>query len=119
MYLPDTGTLCKYTKLRFAKLMTTFGCLRVGTLHDFRRTEHAVGIQDIEEGQGSHWWKVSKFVAGSKANQPQDELALKELVGGGFTFNDGASIQDSMLVASYDSDDCFIYCLTRESREYK
>jgi hypothetical protein len=41
----------RYSQLRYSKSLLTMGILRIGTLHDFRRIEHAKGIADPQEGK--------------------------------------------------------------------
>ncbi|MFZ1908535.1 MAG: hypothetical protein WAU52_05580, partial [Burkholderiales bacterium] len=69
----------KYAKRVHAKQLLTMGILRVGTLHDFRRMEHAKGIADPQEGKKrvSHLVKDLKLTStGVTTASAMDEAAF-------------------------------------------
>ena len=41
----------KYSERKFIQALLSMGSVRVGTLYDFRRTEHAQGVSDPQEGK--------------------------------------------------------------------
>lgn len=48
---PLPSKLYKYTERKWAELLVTEGCIRVGTMYDFRYGEsHGPGIKDVAEG---------------------------------------------------------------------
>ncbi len=45
----------RYTNSCYNKLLLNMGCIRVGTLHDFRKSEHKKGIADPQEGKKKYF----------------------------------------------------------------
>jgi len=41
----------RYSNSKFSNILTVLGGIRVGTLHDFRNSEHKKGIADPLEGK--------------------------------------------------------------------
>lgn len=53
----------RYSLQKFNSSLLNMGEIRIGTLHDFRRTEHTQGIADPKEGKKkiSHNIRVSTY----------------------------------------------------------
>jgi hypothetical protein len=74
----------KFIKSEFASLMYLYGYIRIGTLHDFRRTEHAKGISDPKEGKKSISHVIDKLAinqANWDAQQSNPDLLALEKLG--------------------------------------
>lgn len=108
----------KFIRSDYASLMRLYGHIRIGTLHDFRRTEHAQGISDPKEGKKSVNHKIEKLVVGpsnwdAQQNNPDFQALSKlgniEVQQGAHLFMFGTGIQRTI-----DSEDCFIYCLSHK-----
>ena len=98
--------------------MHLYGYIRIGTLHDFRRTEYAEGISDPQEGKKSVNHKIEKLVVGpsnwyAQQNNPDfqalSKLGIMEVHLGAHVIMYGTNIQRTI-----DSEDCFIYCLSHK-----
>ncbi len=70
----------KYSQKRYNHLLRVLGCIRVGTLHDFRKSEHPLGIFDSNEGkkQVSHHVE-NLFIENSNDPKNLNNLDYKSL----------------------------------------
>ena len=109
--------MIKYAPSRYVHLLHSLGCTRVGTLYDFRRTEHQRGISDPQEGKKQVHYSTQPFYARS-TNDPEvqghpDFRALEEF--GAIHFDNCAHVYigDVHLSREFDVPDCFIYCVSQ------
>lgn len=108
----------KYLESKYADLMLLYGSIRVGTLYDFRKSEHKAGIADPQEGKKSLKHNVKQLIITpdnwSKEQSNPDFLALKQL--GVLSIEKGATVNiiNVSAQAIVDSPNCFIYCTSTE-----
>ena len=98
--------------------MHLYGYIRIGTLHDFRRTEHAKGISDPKEGKKSISHSIDKLEvnhANRETQQSNPDLLALEKLGIARIEKVGSFVMMGVTVQSdIDSHDCFIYCLSHQ-----
>jgi hypothetical protein len=98
--------------------MHLYGYIRIGTLHDFRRTEHAKGISDPKEGKKSISHSIDKLEVNHANRETQqsnpDLLALEKLGMVQIGRTGTLVVRDVKLQHDFDSQDCFIYCLSHQ-----
>jgi hypothetical protein len=101
------------------------GCLRIGTLHDYRRAEHRRGIADPKEGTKQVDHRISSlYVADS--NDPEwkrskDYRALETFRLIHIENSKNIRIENVSMAQRFDAPDCYLYCLSseRSSRMYQ
>lgn len=107
----------KYGARAHIQELLTKGRLRIGTLHDFRRSEHKAGIADPREGQKSVFHVMNRPVKVDDGSL--DDLAMKH-----YRFINapsGATVEFSNVAftRNVESPDCYVYCassaLSRET----
>ena len=86
------------------------GCLRVGTLHDFRRQEHRDGISDPQEGKKTVAWPIEKVLA-TGINDPNSHKLSQFGIMTGPT---EVQFENITIARSFDFPDCFLYCMSHE-----
>lgn len=105
----------KYAPDKYSHQFLSLGTVRIGTLHDYRRSEHKLGIADPQEGKKlvQHVIKQGKFNGNdlTAASSP-DARALRDFR----IFKLGAgcdvTIENVTMGMSFDSPDCYILCLS-------
>lgn len=115
----------KYAPSRYNALLVTMGCLRIGTLYDYRKAEHKRGIADPMEGkkQVSHHVR-SLHIADSNdpsVRQSKDFRALEAFNAFRIENSRNIRIENISVVQQFDAPDCFVYCLssTRSTHMYQ
>lgn len=97
------------------------GCLRIGTLYDYRRAEHRRGIADPTEGKKWVSHHISSLhVADSDDPSLQQSMDYRALGAFRAIHLGGAKnirIQNISLSQEFDVPDCFLYCLSKERSE--
>lgn len=92
------------------------GCIRVGTLHDFRRVEHKNGIADSMEGQKdvTHWIPHLQVTDPSDPEllKSKDFRSLSEF--GAVNVRGKMSFSNVSLTKRIDFPDCFILCSSED-----
>lgn len=119
--MPNRGF--KYTARKYADSLLVMGGIRIGTLHDFRKQEHKLGIADPDEGRKmvSHHIDDLRIpiYQRSNPNKSKDEAALKAFSFA--TISEGARntrFFDCQLSTKFDVPDCFVLCISsRLSRQ--
>lgn len=100
--------LFRYLKQEFADALLTKGAIRIGTLYDFRRLEHARGVSDPTEGTKQSQYPLHDVVI----NQPENHEFFK-----GTTLK-ARSIHISGPAVTFqrniESEDLFVLCLSSE-----
>ena len=99
----------RYSQRKFCQSLLRMGTLRVGTLHDFRRSEHKQGIADPKEGRKEVFHEVG-YAKITDLSHP-DVRAATEF--GVFDFGEGplnVTLSDVTFARTFDHPDCFILC---------
>ena len=108
----------KFIRSDYASLMRLYGYIRIGTLHDFRRTEHAQGISDPKEGKKSISHLIDKLTINQvnwEAQQSNPHLLALHQLGNERIEKVGSFVMMGVtLERNIDSHDCFIYCLSHK-----
>lgn len=102
------ASLYKYSESRWADLLLTDGNVRIGTIFDFRKTEHKRGVADATEGVKSIYHGIKHY----NSNEPFgiDHSALANLgpfvsKGGG-----GFSLSNLTVEREFRFPDAFFHC---------
>lgn len=100
--------LYRYSAKQWNDDLRTRGSLRIGTLHDYRKSEHKPGVQDAEEGKKwvSHYidhWDMSQEVPGSPSLHARANEAIGGLSGLG-------TLTDMCIISEINQPNCFIHC---------
>ena len=108
--------LFKYAASRYNALLVTMGCLRIGTLYDYRRAEHRRGIADPTEGKKRVAHHVSSLhIADSNdpsVRQSKDLRALEAFRALRIENSKNVRIENVSVSQQFDTPDCFVYCLS-------
>ena len=96
----------KYSEKRFNSALVKMGCIRIGTLHDFRKSEHKLGIADFHEGKKKVFHSINKGVLGNGSVHDQASKAFGAMgvIGG------SVICEDVTFTKTFDAPDCFILC---------
>jgi hypothetical protein len=104
--------LYRYGKREYAQEFLERGRLRVGTLHDFRRSEHKRGIADPQEGKKRVSHIINTSVGYDRDDASPDRRAL-EVFG---VLAPGSRLQamfvDCTVSRNIDAPDCFLLCMS-------
>ncbi|CAI8763129.1 Polygalacturonase [Pseudomonas brassicacearum] len=98
----------RYSSKKYNDSLLALGNVRIGTLHDFRRTEHKLGIADVNEGKKKVWHHIP--YADTQAGDGIHVSALKEFgiidlrLGSNVIFDNCVAVQD------FNHPDCFVHC---------
>lgn len=99
----------RYSNSQFSNLLTVFGGIRVGTLHDFRKSEHKKGIADPKEGKKIVEHRISKEIVtiGDTSSKTARAAEAFNAIGG-----DGSvvSLENVTFQKTFDSPDFFVLC---------
>ncbi len=103
----------RYSAEKYNQSLLKMGGIRIGTLHDFRKTEHKQGIADPQEGKK----KVTHYIDHAVVNNTDDlhgkaatEFNVINLDKG----NANVSFKNCTFSKSFDEPDCFILCVSSE-----
>lgn len=104
----------RYSDSKYNALLLAMGCIRVGTLHNFRRSEHKRGIADPQEGrkQVSHYIK-DLHVADSNAPSNDASTDFRALSAFGAVKMEGArniTFKNVAVAREFDSPNFFVLC---------
>lgn len=92
--------------------LLAMGRIRVGTLHDFRNSEHKKGIADPQEGtkEVSHF--IDYFQADKSFNQDASScIHARAMSVMGLEFkNSNITVNNVKMSRSFDQPDCFVFC---------
>ncbi len=113
----------RYSSIKYNNLLLKMGGIRIGTLHDFRKTEHKQGISDPTEGTKSVNHRIQYVgVDDNQKLQVANSLDKKALdVFGGYKIGEQARnicIFNSTVGKHFNESDCFLLC-TSETRSQK
>lgn len=106
------GPLYRYSSKAFNEQLMNEGVVRIGTLYDFRNSEHAKGIADPSEGKKKVFhtiydWKINEEVPGlpSKTMRATSEIGMFSFAPGGGQFISGITLEREILSRDY-----YIHC---------
>ncbi|HDS1793003.1 hypothetical protein [Pseudomonas putida] len=106
------GRLYRYSSQKYNSMLLNEGATRIGTLYDFRRSEHKVGIADPSEGKKTVFhhvddWAINDEVDGSpsKTMRAMSEVGMFDFGPGG-----GQRMTGITLARRIHSPDYFIHC---------
>ncbi|GLH47620.1 hypothetical protein [Pseudomonas lactis] len=101
-------SLYKYSENRWADLLLSDGSVRIGTIFDFRRSEHKRGIADAAEGVKSIYHGIEYYNSNESSGIDRSAVAnLGPFVskkGGGF------SLSNLTLEREFKSPDAYVHC---------
>lgn len=100
----------RYSEQEYNDGLLAFGSVRVGTLHDFRQSEHKNGIADANEGIKS----VSHYIP-HVTERDVGSIHLKALEEFNFIKYSGATniiIKDVQVTREFNHPDCFVHCVS-------
>jgi len=107
----------RYSTERYNRSLLSLGCIRVGTLYDFRQSEHKKGIADPNEGTKTVGHHINNlYVPHSEApplKENKDFRALSIFQAIDLTESTGTSITNFSVSQSFDMPNCFILCTSR------
>ena len=107
----------KYNENRFTESLLNLGILRVGTLYDFRKSEHKNGIADPTEGKKTVNHHIEDLhipdSSDSKYKESSDARALEAFRAIKIEGATNITIQNSSLSQVFDVPDCFIFCTSK------
>jgi hypothetical protein len=109
----------RYSPKSFNDLLHVMGCIRIGTLHNFRELEHKRGIADPMEGKKSvphHIEHLHIADSSNKKSRSHPDMKALELFRA-ISIGDNCkniTFDNISLVQSFDVPDCFIFCTSRE-----
>ncbi len=108
----------RYSSRKFNDLLRVMGCIRIGTLYDFRRIEHGHGIGDPREGTKAVGHHIDHLFVGNPSDphltENKDMRALKAFRAveiGKEARN--TTIRNMSVSRSVDVPDCFILCSSK------
>lgn len=102
----------RYSGQRHNDSLLALGGVRIGTLHDFRRTEHKGGIADANEGikrVSHHIPYVTEKDVGSIHLEAIKQFKILNL---GDSTN--VVLQDIQFIRGFNHPDCFVHCVSAE-----
>lgn len=87
------------------------GIIRIGTLHDFRKSEHRKGIADPQEGKK----RVNKHIDHLHVSGPEDPSTRMLEAFRAINLGPGAGVTltNVRLSQSFDHPDCFVLCSSK------
>lgn len=102
----------RYSSKKYNDSLLALGNIRIGTLHDFRRTEHKQGIADVNEGKK----KVSHQIpyVDSKDGDSIHISALREFGVMDIKPGTNAVFENCTAEQEFDHPDCFVHCTSFE-----
>lgn len=102
----------RYSNDKFSKLLTVLGGVRVGTLHDFRNSEHKKGIADPQEGKKTieHRIMNETITLGDKSSKTAMAVEAFNILKGSET----VTFENIALARNFDSPDFFVLCSSYE-----
>lgn len=98
----------RYSGQKYNDALLALGNVRIGTLHDFRRTEHKQGIADVNEGKK----RVSHHIpyATEKDVGSIHLEALKQFNAINLEGSTDVILENVSVSQEFDHPDCFVHC---------
>lgn len=105
-------SIFRYSPQRYSDSLMALGNVRIGTLYDFRRSEHRAGIADPQEGKKSVVHHISKWT--DKDVGSIDHKALAEFRFANFEGSTNVNVENVTMEQHFDLPDCYIHCTSLE-----
>ena len=107
----------RYSANQFNTLLLQLGCVRIGTLHDFRKSEHKRGIADPQEGKKRVTHHIKNLQI-SDASDPsirksKDARSLDEFRVMKLSNQKNITFNDVLVSREFDHPDCFVFCTSK------
>jgi hypothetical protein len=102
----------RYSGQRYNDSLLALGNVRIGTLHDFRSTEHKGGIADVNEGIKSVSHDIPYFNSRDVGSAHREAIKQFKLID--FDDSDGISLKDIRMIQKFDHPNCFVHCVSSE-----
>ncbi|VVP34994.1 hypothetical protein PS870_04518 [Pseudomonas fluorescens] len=102
------SSVFKYSSREFNERLLLLGNTRIGTLYDFRRTEHARGIADPQEGKKEVAHHITEVT-----DKDKESIHWKAIEAFGFmSFEGGENIKviGGTFINQFDEPDCYMHC---------
>lgn len=109
----------RYSPQKYNSELLTMGVIRVGTLHDFRCTEHNKGISDPQEGKKMVSHRINQFHVSNagdpniKSNIHVRAMEAFQAVKLSNSKNSDNTFENCTFKRSFDIPDCFILCTSK------
>jgi hypothetical protein len=106
----------EYLKKEHAELLLMYGYLRVGTLYDFRKIEHKIGIADPKEGKKTVTHHIKNLNVNSKNWKTKSTtLNYRSLKQFGIIADKGVNLQfcNATFITDFNTSDRFIFCTSK------
>ncbi len=102
----------RYSNSQFSNLLTVFGGIRVGTLHDFRNSEHKKGIADPQEGKKTVEHRIGNetITLGDRSSKTARAAEDFNIIGG----SGSVSFENVTFAKQFNSPDFFVLCSSYE-----
>ncbi|BDO06923.1 hypothetical protein [Aeromonas caviae] len=102
----------RYSNSKFSNLLTVLGGVRVGTLHDFRKSEHKKGIADPQEGKKTVVHRIGSetIVLGDRSSKTAMAVEAFNVIRGSGV----VAFENVIFSQSFDSPDFFVLCSSYE-----
>lgn len=100
----------RYAPRKYSDSLLALGNVRIGTLHDFRRSEHKRGIADANEGK-----KVVVHHTPFVTTEDEGSIhlrAFKEFGAIDIGDSHGCTFKDITVQKTFDMPDCFVHCIS-------
>lgn len=101
------ASVYKYAEREWSELFIRQGGVRIGTLHNFRKQEHAKGIADVTEGRKTIYHAIDSY--NSSSPRRIDHLALNNL-GFSVPYGSNVSLGGFTIARDFNSPDCYVHC---------
>ena len=118
------SSLYRHSSIEINKKLLSLGVVRIGTLYDFRNTEHGKGIADETEGkktltraiQQEDILKGKRFAIDDPDGNEMEVFICQDSIGLGYGIcrgiNSNFNINSATMSHGINSKDLFIYCLS-------
>ncbi len=98
----------RYAPQKYNDSLLGLGNIRIGTLHDYRNTEHVKGVSDAHEGK-----KTVKHKLTIATDKDKDSKQWKAVEAFGFFSFEGSkniTIRGGTFIREYNEPNCYIHC---------
>ncbi|WP_339476314.1 MULTISPECIES: hypothetical protein [Pseudomonas] len=102
----------KYAEKKYSDSLLALGSVRIGTLHDFRNSEHKPGIIDANEGRKTITHHIAK--ASTTDGDTIHTRAMKAFKAIGYDSKSVVHMKDCHFTQEFDHPNMYIHCLSAE-----
>lgn len=103
----------RYSEKRYNEATVTNGEIRIGTLYDFRKTEHKQKIQDPKEGKKAVTLTIENLDGKSIDDMVRENSEHLAQFGASLPMSGTGSIERVQHLKSFNAPDCFILCTSK------